>query len=463
MKIIYIRLVNFVGIKAAMGLNDISFSFDKINKPIIQLFGKNRCGKTVLIQQLNPYSSINLNGEERNDLSLIISGEDGLKEITYEVNDKVYKITHTYRATSKNHIISSSIICDGEELNPSGGVNTFNQIIENLFGINKFTFQLICNGTQLTSFGNMNASQRKTLLNKALGVDIYDKIHKLATDDYRYTNKIIASLANTQEYLLKTYGSYDSLLMQLNHHKTRVEDLSEQQRTIKSQMDRISGQLETLRSQNPMQELMEIQRQYSTYTNAVSVFGGAIDSNLYDRLVNDQITLNQQLSDNKSKYQILMHDIDELYSKKREIETSIMSQRKIIDDMHNMETMRDSLIDKINGINLIEEVDIPSSYLRSMLTLAQAINSICMDIVASLSDNHLRLFVDMINNDIDIAAFIVQEGSILMDSEKEKSVISRIQSMIFSVQGDEPETCVTLNCLYKNTYDIINCVLNLKQ
>lgn len=452
MKIIYIKLVNFVGVKAAMNLNEISFSFENINKPIIQLYGKNRCGKSVLIQQLHPFSSINLNGDERNDLSLIIPGEDGLKEIVYEINGKVYHIKHNYRATSKNHTISSSIICDKEELNPSGGVNTFNQVIENLFGINRFTFQLICNGTQLTSFGNMNATQRKTLLNKALGVDIYDKIHKLATEDYRYTNKIIASLANTQEYLLKTYGSYESLLNQLNHHKQLVDSFSEQQQTIRSNMDRISGKLQTLRSQNPMQELMEIQRACTSYANAVSVFGGSIDSGLYDRLVNEQITLNQQLSDIKSKYQIIMHDIDELYSKRREIETSIMSRRKAIDDLHNMESLRDNLINNINSIESIETVESPSSVFRTMLTLGQAINSLCMEIVSSLSDNHLRLFVDMIKNNMDVSAFLIQEGSVLMDSEKEKTVISRLQSMIFSVHGEEPEKCDDNNCLYKKTY-----------
>ena len=145
MRIIYIRLVNFIGVKAAMGLDEISFSFKDIDKPIVQLYGKNRCGKTVLIQQLHPFSSINLSGEERNDLGLIVPGNDGLKEIVYEVHNKVYDIVHTYRATSKNHTVSSSIKCEGEELNPSGGVNTFNQVIENLLGINRFTFQLICN------------------------------------------------------------------------------------------------------------------------------------------------------------------------------------------------------------------------------------------------------------------------------------------------------------------------------
>ena len=90
MRIIYIRLVNFVGVNAAMGLREVEFSFDKIDKPIIQIYGKNRCGKTVLIQQLHPFSSINLNGDERSDLSLIIPKEVGIKNIVYEVNDVVY-------------------------------------------------------------------------------------------------------------------------------------------------------------------------------------------------------------------------------------------------------------------------------------------------------------------------------------------------------------------------------------
>ena len=68
MKIVYIKLVNFIGVNAAMGLTEIEESFDKIDKPIIQIYGRNRCGKTVLIQQLHPFSSINLNGDERSDL-----------------------------------------------------------------------------------------------------------------------------------------------------------------------------------------------------------------------------------------------------------------------------------------------------------------------------------------------------------------------------------------------------------
>ena len=136
MKINYIRLKNFVGVNAAMGLRDVEFNFESIDKPIIQIYGQNRCGKTVLIQQLHPFSNINLNGDERNDLALIIPGEVGMKQIIYEVDGEVYDITHTYQPTRSGHSISSSIMHNGKELNPSGGVTIFNSLIEKILGIN---------------------------------------------------------------------------------------------------------------------------------------------------------------------------------------------------------------------------------------------------------------------------------------------------------------------------------------
>ena len=75
-----------------MKRKSIELSFDKIDKPIIQIYGPNRSGKSVLEQQLHPFSTINLNGDERSDLPLILKGEVGIKNIVYEVDGKVYNI-----------------------------------------------------------------------------------------------------------------------------------------------------------------------------------------------------------------------------------------------------------------------------------------------------------------------------------------------------------------------------------
>lgn len=455
MKIIYIKLVNFIGVNAAMGLKELELSFDKIDKPIIQIYGRNRCGKTVLIQQLHPFSSINLNGDERSDLSLILTGEVGIKNIVYEVDGEIYNITHTYKPTpSGNHTISSSFKHNNEELNPSGGVTLFNNLVEKVLGINKYVFQFVINGTQLTSFSNMNSTQRKSLLNKAMGIDIYDKIHKMATDDYRYTNKLITSLNNSKEYLLSTYGSYDNLCSLLKQRQDEHDTISKSLESMKSRLDSLSGKISVIKNQNVSQELMSVERIFSIYKNVVDTIGD-FDNKTYDRLVDEQISLNNNISSLKNEKLLIMKDIDVLHSKKTNIENTIMANRKASMDYNNMVSLMNDLKNKINNIKIETDVTSSSSYLMSMLSVGQAVNGICKEIVTCLNDKHLVMFASMIEKGIDISAFLIQEGSVLMDTEKEKTVVSRIRNMINNIDGEYVDDCCHNECIYKKTHDLL--------
>lgn len=456
MRIVYIKLTNFIGVHAAMGLKEVEFSFDNIDKPIIQIYGKNRCGKTVLIQQLHPFSSINLSGDERSDLSLILPKEVGIKNIVYEVDGEVYNITHTYQPTRSGHSISSSITHNGEELNPSGGVTIFNNLIEKILGINKYVFQFIINGTQLTSFANMSTTQRKNLLNKAMGIDIYDKIHRLATDDYRYTNKLITSLNNTKEFILATYGSYENLCAILNQKQEESNSLSRSIDETKSRMDQLSGEISVIRNQNVHQELIEVNNQLAAYKNVV-VEMGSYDPDMYDKLVNEQISLNNSISTLKNERLMIRKDKDILYGKKNDIENTMLASRRAADDYNNMVMMRNNLISKIDNISIETHVSGSSSYYRSMISLGQVINDTCTEIIACLNVNHLQMFTEMIERGIDVSAFLMQEGSVLMDTEKERSTISRIRSMINSIEGDYPDNeCPFGNCIYLKTHKMLD-------
>ena len=454
MKILYIKLENFIGVQAAMGVRSVYFDFAKIEKPIIQIYGKNRCGKTVLLQQLHPYSSINLSGDERSDLSLIIPKETGLKEIGYEVNGKVYTITHTYTPTKSSHTISSSLLCDGKELNPSGGVTIFNELIEQIFGINKYSYQLIINGTNLQSFGTMSVTQRKNLMNKAMGIDIYDKIHKLATDDYRYTNKLIASLNNTKEYALQTYGSYENLCTQHTYKKNEVELLEQEMSNMKSRLDSLSGTISTIRQQNPQIELNEINQSlvaYKTVTESI----GSVDNDTYDKLVQKQIDLNNMISSTKNERNMVLRDLDDMYKKKEDIETTLVNSRRISADYNDMLNTKRGLEDRIASIQIDEFTSASSSHYRSMLSQAQSINSLAKDIKTCLNQQLLNMFAEMLENNIDVSSFLVREGAALMDSEKEKSAISRVRDAINSVEGEMYDDCKHTNCLYWRTYEVL--------
>lgn len=455
MKIVYIKLINFIGVNAAMGVREVSFSFENVDKPIIQIYGKNRCGKTVLIQQLHPFSSINLNGDERSDLPLILPKETGIKNIVYEVNGDVYNITHTYTPTRTGHSISSSLLKNGEELNPSGGVTTFNSLIEKILGINKYIFQFILNGTQLASFGNMSTVQRKNLLNKALGIDIYDKIHKMSTDDYRYTNKLITSLNNTKEFILSKYGSYETLCSMLTQMQNQYNELSALMLNTKERIDTLNGEINSINSQNPTQELMNINSQIELYNNVISEFG-TYDPNMYDKLVDEQMSLNGTLNALKSERTIVKKDIDLLYEKKNDINNTILASRQAANDYNEMITLRDSITEKIKNMNIEVATQSTSSHYSSMLQLAQAINDICTEIVSCLNEHHMKMFTDMIVNGIDVSAFLIQEGSVLLDSEKEMSVVSRIKSMVETIDGEWVESkCPYNNCIHLKTHRML--------
>lgn len=456
MKIVYLKLVNFIGVKAATGLNEIGFVYDKITQPIIQLYGRNRCGKTVMIQQHHPFSSINLTGDERNDLDLILPGENGLKNIVYEVDGKVINITHTYRATGKSHTVSTSIVINGEEMNPSGGVNTGNVLIEKHLGINKYVFQFIINGTNLTSFSGMGGTQRKQLLNKAMGIDIYDKIHKLATDDYRFTNKLIASLNHTKEYLLSAYGSYESLFANVDAKRSQRDKLEYELQQIKSGMDQLNGTIQTIRQQNPSAELFSVENSIEEYKRVMDQLGGSFDPNLSDALVDQQIKLNQQLSDLNAKREILLKDIDDLYDKQHKADEVARVYRQSIDDKESLERTIESLKNRIQSLQIDPiSSELTSSYMMAMLSLAQSINSICKEIVSSLKREHLEFMGEMVMHGMDVSAFLMKAGADVLDTEKERSVITYIRSMMNSVDGEIPDQsrCSIENCLYRRVYD----------
>jgi hypothetical protein len=104
------------------------------------------------------------------------------------------------------------------------------------------------------------------------------------------------------------------------------------------------------------------------------------------------------------------------------------------------------------------DTETPSGTFTNMMSIANMINDMCKEIRISLNDMHLQMFCDMILNDMDVAAFLVQEGSVLLDSEKEKNAIVRIRHMLNNVKGDfiEDKDCKYNNCLYKNWFNAFN-------
>lgn len=188
MKILRIKLVNFIGIMHGLGKNEIEIDFTKGNNRIVMFLGKNGSGKSTIVGSLTPFKQSTDNREQ-----LILENEDGIKEIDYEHDGHIYKIKHTYPDSGT---AQSFISKDGVELNENGGVKTCEDIILKEFGITKDYFKIGKIGSNTKNFVDFTAAERKKYIGNFLDIEEMLDKYKIANDKLRNLKKDVVSVAN---------------------------------------------------------------------------------------------------------------------------------------------------------------------------------------------------------------------------------------------------------------------------
>ena len=186
MRILRLKLVNFIGIKHGLGEDEIEIDFSKSQNKVICLFGGNGSGKSTILSQLHPFKE---SFDDRK--TLILDGTEGLKEIDIESNGHLYEIVHIYAKTAQSFIKK-----DGVELNENGGVRTFEDIVLKELGISKDYFLIGKIGSNSRNFVDLTTSERKAYIGKFLNIeDILDE-YKVVNDKLKALKKEINSVGN---------------------------------------------------------------------------------------------------------------------------------------------------------------------------------------------------------------------------------------------------------------------------
>ena len=171
MKIPFMRLKNFIGISEGMGRKEFTLDLSGDHIPeIILLVGGNGKGKTTILSHLQPFASNN-DGREYT----VFAEENGEKEIHVLDGDILYVINHFYNKKKDGgpHTIKSfikQIKPDGTEvdLNESGGVRSFADVLKSYLGIDNDYFRVGRIGSNVTNFIQLNSSDRKRLISRFL-------------------------------------------------------------------------------------------------------------------------------------------------------------------------------------------------------------------------------------------------------------------------------------------------------
>ena len=130
---ISIELENFASLKSGMNINRLYIDFTKLTHTITLLVGENGSGKTSVLRCFHPFAYNSGSGDDRDNAELIIEGKDGRKCLVLGYLDDIYEAEHIYARKKDTLSVKSYLRKNGVELNPSGNVTSFKNLIENIY------------------------------------------------------------------------------------------------------------------------------------------------------------------------------------------------------------------------------------------------------------------------------------------------------------------------------------------
>lgn len=336
MKILKVSLKNFSRIYSGLGKSYIDIDLRKLNNKIFLFVGENGSGKTSIMRTFHPFAYNNGTGDNTANADFIIEGKDGEKKISIEHNGKVYDITHIYSRKKDGSIsVKSFIMENGVELNDSGTVKTFKDVVQDKLGLDEAFLGLLSLGNTIDGFVKYTSANRKKFAIQIFSqLSIYNKYYKIASSKVRDTKSILANVTAK----LEKYKMFD------------VEELK---------CHEISLQADIVKHRNELNDIM-------------------LNIGSSQRIIMDNEELIRSYDDTRRLFDELLRDIDTMKGK-------VKTQKDLItlqNDLRGIESNMNDLKITISGIesSLSSELDIKDTKLNTIKTLSENVERMSKNI-----------------------------------------------------------------------------------
>ena len=321
---ISIELENFASLKSGMNINRLYIDFTKLTHTITLLVGENGSGKTSVLRCFHPFAYNSGSGDDRDNAELIIEGKDGRKCLVLGYLDDIYEAEHIYARKKDTLSVKSYLRKNGVELNPSGNVTSFKNLIENIFDLKESYLALLSIGNTVSSFVKFTAAERKKFAIKLFSIlNIYSVFYKNATAMVREVKPLLSNVSAKLE----------------RYRNCNLDDLEKEKKVL----ERIIVKLDS--------ELKQILIEVGEVRNGISQNQSTIDD--YDKKQKRVLELLSYINQLQSKRTI--RDVDtvtkELESTSLELAKVSMSITMAKDSIERELTYRDERQKHLNEIS----------------------------------------------------------------------------------------------------------------
>lgn len=192
MRLLRLRLENYIGIYNGMGLSSIEIDFSKCIHKVLIIKGDNGTGKSTIFKALTPLADSSID---------YIPDKTAIKEIAYETDFQTI-LNIKYESLVKDGIrrptkcYLNRLNPDGsiENLNPSNNITTAKEVIYDVLGIDDNFITLSQLSANKKGLGGLKPSERKRYVNSIISsLAAFNSIHKFITTKSNVLKSIIDS------------------------------------------------------------------------------------------------------------------------------------------------------------------------------------------------------------------------------------------------------------------------------
>lgn len=250
MKLLSIRLENYIGIYNGRGDNILEVDLSQSTSNIVIIRGSNGSGKSTLLKALSPL---------QDDNNAIIPGLEGKKTLRYLYNNEVYEIlyVHPVKTDGSRGQVKMQVYkgMNRVELNPTWNVTSGKDIIFDLFNLDANFLTLSQLSSEDRGLADKKPAERKKFVNSIInGIEVYNNMYKVITKKYSTFKNLISTISSK----INQIGNIEELNSRYNNITRQVEDVSRERDKAVIEASKIDAEIGILTRDNNLEEFYKI-------------------------------------------------------------------------------------------------------------------------------------------------------------------------------------------------------------